>query len=87
MGFATMTDATAELAVPLAIAIAVARRPRRRTPQAARPVGSGRGRRDLRRLCRAAVASGDATFAGYVKLDDTATWLGMLDYVLERGRR
>ena len=31
------------------------------------------------------VASGEATFAGYVKLDDTATLLGMLDYALERG--
>ena len=31
------------------------------------------------------VASGEATFAGYVKLDDTATYLGTLDYVLERG--
>ena len=31
------------------------------------------------------VASGQATFAGYVKLDDTATWIGILDYVLDRG--
>jgi len=32
------------------------------------------------------VASGEATFAGYIKLDDTATWLAISDHVLEHGR-
>jgi hypothetical protein len=32
------------------------------------------------------VLSGDATFAGYVKLDDTATFLAMTDRALEHGR-
>ncbi|HEY8466607.1 MAG TPA: hypothetical protein VIL04_07375 [Solirubrobacterales bacterium] len=32
------------------------------------------------------VASGEATFAGYVKLDDTATWLALVDHVLSDGR-
>ncbi len=32
------------------------------------------------------VASGEATFAGYIKLDDTATWLAFTDQVMERGR-
>jgi hypothetical protein len=32
------------------------------------------------------VASGDPTFAGYIKLDDTATWLAFTDHIMERGR-
>jgi hypothetical protein len=31
------------------------------------------------------VLSGQATFAGYIKLDDTSTWLGLTDQVMERG--
>ena len=30
--------------------------------------------------------SGAATFAGYIKLDDTATWLALVDRALEHGR-
>ncbi len=87
MCLATLTDATAELAVPLVVALAV--------------VGLGVGARGLRArfdpwtagvgvtayavYAAPTVVSGQATFAGYVKLDDTATWLGTLDYVLERG--
>ena len=32
------------------------------------------------------VLSGEATFAGYIKLDDTATWMAFTDRVMERGR-
>ncbi|CAN5570093.1 hypothetical protein BH10ACT11_BH10ACT11_03820 [soil metagenome] len=32
------------------------------------------------------VASGQATFAGYIKLDDTATWMALTDRVMEHGR-
>jgi hypothetical protein len=32
------------------------------------------------------VLSGEATFAGYIKLDDTATWLALTDQITERGR-
>jgi hypothetical protein len=32
------------------------------------------------------VLSGHPTFAGYVKLDDTATWLAMTDRIMEHGR-
>ena len=88
MCFATMTDATAELAVPLVVALAVVgfgvggARP----PRAIRP-GSRASRR--RGVCRATPRRPSRparpTFAGYVKLDDTATWLGTLDYVLEHG--
>ncbi len=31
------------------------------------------------------VLSGDATFGGYVKLDDTASWLGITDRIFEHG--
>lgn len=32
------------------------------------------------------VLSGQATFAGYIKLDDTATWFAMTDRVMDHGR-
>ena len=32
------------------------------------------------------VLSGEATFAGYVKLDDTATWFAITDRLMEHGR-
>jgi hypothetical protein len=32
------------------------------------------------------ILSGHPTFAGYVKLDDTATWLAMTDRIIEHGR-
>jgi hypothetical protein len=32
------------------------------------------------------VLSGEATFAGYIKLDDTATWMAITDRVMESGR-
>jgi hypothetical protein len=85
----TLADATAELATPLVVATA-----------AAGAALARRGRRPLRpdpsALAAAAlvfavfalpvVASGEATFAGYVKLDDTATWLAIADRAMEHGR-
>ena len=32
------------------------------------------------------VLTGEATFAGYIKLDDTATWLALTDRLMEHGR-
>jgi hypothetical protein len=32
------------------------------------------------------ILSGEATFAGYITLDDTASWLGVTDRLLEHGR-
>ncbi len=32
------------------------------------------------------VLSGQATFAGYIRLDDTATWMALTDRVMEHGR-
>jgi hypothetical protein len=85
---ATMTSATARLAVPAVIVAA-----------AAGFVGSfpWRGRR-LDRWALAAtigafavyaapiVLSGQATFAGYIKLDDDATFLAITDRVMDHGR-
>ena len=89
MSLATMTDATAELAVPLVVALALvgfgagyAGLHRRVEPWAA-----GAGVASYAAYAAPVVASGEATFAGYVKLDDTATWLGTLDYALEHGSR
>ena len=32
------------------------------------------------------IASGDPTFSGYIRLDDTSTWLALTDRVMEHGR-
>ncbi len=86
--FTTATSATATLTVPAVVAACVA--------------GFGlslplRGRRldcwGLAAACAVfavyaapVVLSGGATFAGYLTLDDTATWLAMTDRVMEHGR-
>lgn len=85
---ATVTSATAPFATPLVVALAVAGLTLR--------VPWRRARIDVYAVAAAAaifavyaapvVLSGEATFAGYIKLDDTATWLGLLDRVLEHGR-
>ena len=83
---ATISDATAELGVPAVVAAAAA--------------GFGLsypwGRIDpwavlaplLAYVVYAApvVLSGDPTFTGYIKLDDTATWFALTDRVMEHGR-
>lgn len=86
-GFLTLSDTTAELTAPVAVALTVG--------------GLVLGWRTLSRpggwvLVTAAatfavyaapiVLSGEATFAGYIRLDDTATWLALTDRVLEHGR-
>src|SRR5919109_2948815 len=87
--FATQWDATAELAVPAVLVLAVA--------------GLVTGRRRIRgavvdRSAFAAAAlafalyaaptvlSGEATFAGYLKIEDTAIWAGITDHVMANGR-
>ena len=86
--FATLADATAELAGPLVVALALAglllhaargaRGPRPWAP-APPPASSPSSR-------RRSSSPGSATFAGYIKLDDTATYLAMTDRVMEHGR-
>ncbi len=87
MCFATMTDATAELAVPLVVAIAIAGLAARGAGLRTRfdPWAVGAGVATYGVYAAPTVASGEATFAGYVKLDDTATYLGLLDRALEHG--
>jgi hypothetical protein len=85
--FTTWSGRTAELTVPLLVGLAV--------------LGLGLGRHALRRIDPYAaacalvafvavgapvLASGEPTFTGYVKLDDTATFLALTDRVLEHGR-
>src|ERR671924_644131 len=82
----TLADAIAELTTPLMVALAglglsLRWRGRRIEPWAA--------------ACAVAVfavyaapivLSGQATFAGFIKLDDTATWMALTDRVMEHGR-
>jgi hypothetical protein len=86
--FTTLSDATAELTVPVICFLAV--------------LGAGFslpwrfGRPDPWPLAAAlavfavfaapVVLSGEPGFAGYIKLDDTATWLALTDRVMEHGR-
>ena len=86
-GFATLSDATAELAIPATVGVAI--------------LGIGLLRTAKRRVdgwaaaCATTtflafgapvLASGEATFAGYVKLDDTSTFLAIVDRTLDHGR-
>jgi hypothetical protein len=83
----TMTSATAQLATPLAVALAVAgyglagRRARRVDGWA---LGCGVGVFAV--YAAPIVLSGRATFAGYITLDDTSTWLALTDRATEHGR-
>ena len=83
----TMTSATAQLATPLAVALAVAgyglagRRGRRVDGWA---LGCGVGVFAV--YAAPIVLSGQATFAGYITLDDTSTWLALTDRAMEHGR-
>jgi hypothetical protein len=83
----TMTSATAQLATPLAVALAVAgygladRRARRVDGWA---LGCGVGVFAV--YAAPIVLSGRATFAGYITLDDTSTWLALTDRAMQHGR-
>jgi hypothetical protein len=85
--FATLADATAELAGPLVIALALAglllSPPWRGRPN---PWAAGAAAGVFAAFAAPIVLSGRATFAGYIKLDDTATYLAMTDRVMEHGR-
>jgi hypothetical protein len=86
--FTTLSDGTAELTVPLLLALAI--------------VGGGlslpwRFGPPDRWAIAVAIAvfvvfgapiflSGDPTFPGFIKLDDTATWFALTDRVMEHGR-
>jgi hypothetical protein len=85
-GLATMTAATAQLATPAVVGLAVAglvlAPPRRvREPWALAAAGGV-----FAVFAAPVVVSGQATFAGYLTLDDTATWFALTDRVMEHGR-
>ena len=85
--FATLTDATAELAGPLVVGLAAAGLllsvPWRGRPD---PWAYGAAGGVFAVFAAPIVLSGRATFAGYIKLDDTATYFAMTDRVMEHGR-
>jgi hypothetical protein len=87
MDLCTRTTATATLAVPLAITVGVVglvlSRPWQWRPGWSNPVTAV-----VTYAAYAApiVLSGQATWAGYIKLDDTATWIALVDRVLSHGR-
>ncbi len=84
--FLTLADGTAELTAPAVVVLALA------------GLLVGRGRRQLEGWGLAAgvavlavyaapiVLSGEPTIAGFIKLDDTATWLTLTDRLMEHGR-
>jgi hypothetical protein len=86
--FTTLADATAELTLPLLLVLAIA--------GAGLSIPWRFGRPDPLPVAVAAgvflvfgapvILSGEPTLAGYIKLDDTATWLALTDQVMERGR-
>jgi hypothetical protein len=86
--FGTATDALAELTLPATIALGVAglwlgrRLPERRPDRAEALVAIG----VFVLYALPFLVIGEATFAGYIKLDDTATWLAISDHVFEHGR-
>jgi hypothetical protein len=85
--FTTLSDATAELSGPLVVVLAVIglllSAPWRRLPGLA-PLVAAAGTFAV--FAAPIVFSGEATFAGYIKLDDTATYFAMTDRVMEHGR-
>ena len=83
----TVADLTAELATPVVVVLAAA--------------GLVLGRRELRRAVgpwllaaglaylaygAPVLATGTNTFTGFIKLDDTASWLAIIDHIMVHGR-
>ena len=86
--FTTAFDSTAELTAPLVVALAVAGLALAWPWSTARvdPWALAAGCAVFLAFGAPVLLSGDATFAGYIKLDDTASWLGITDQILEHGR-
>jgi hypothetical protein len=87
-GFLTMSGTTAEWSTPVVLGLAVA----------GFALTSDWGMPDISpweffaaagvfaAFAAPVVLSGEATFAGYIKLDDTATWMAFTDRLMEEGR-
>jgi hypothetical protein len=86
-GLLTASGSTAKLATPVVAALAVLglalglRRPTAFRPWALVAAGVA-----FAVLAAPIVLSGQATIAGFIKLDDTATWLAFTDRVVDHGR-
>jgi hypothetical protein len=86
--FTTLFDATSGLTTPVAVALALAGfivgRPWRETPRPTRgPLIAAAAVFAV--YAAPVVLSGEATVAGYIKLDDTASWLGITAWILDNG--
>jgi hypothetical protein len=88
--FLALADATAELITPAAVLLAVAglalAAPRRRRLVGLNGWLIGALLATLALYAAPVVLSGQATFAGYIRLDDSATWMALTDRVMEHGR-
>jgi hypothetical protein len=86
--FATLTSVTASLALPAVLALSLVGLAASLPPTLRRLDGwaLAAGLGVLAVFAAPVVLSGDVTFAGYVKLDDTATFLALADRALEHGR-
>ncbi len=86
-GFTTWSDATASLTVPAIVALSVAGLMSGLWERISRRAGLPLAATGLVFCAYAApvVLSGQATFAGYIKLDDTATFLALTDRVMHHG--
>ena len=85
--FTTLTDATAELTAPLVVALAAAGlllAPPWRGAARAWPAAAAVA--TFAAFAAPTVLSGKATFDGYIKLDDTATYFAMTDRVMSHAR-
>ncbi len=86
--FGTASSTTAKLTLPAILALAVAgllvgrRVPDRRPSWTEVGVGAG----VFLLLASPFLISGEASWAGFIKLDDTATWMALTDHVFESGR-
>ena len=87
MSFATMTDATSSPCRSWWPSRPADSEPDTPASTGGRAVGGWRRGRCVRRLCRAGRRVRRSDVRRLVKLDDTATWLGTLDYALEHGTR
>jgi hypothetical protein len=86
--FATLNSTTARLTLPLTLAVATIGLATALPPSVRRvdPWAVAAALGVFAVFAAPVVLSGDATFAGYVKLDDTATFLALTDRALEHGR-
>jgi hypothetical protein len=85
--FTTMGNATASFTTPLVVALAIAGFALSFDYRARiDPWAAGAGVAVFAVYAAPIVLSGGVTFAGYLTLDDTATWLALADNAVEHGR-